>query len=141
MPKTEIEWQELSDLLAREIMELVQVKSLYGNGELWDSKDGHEYHVALTPQYGTFYKDWKPHENVAQAMLVLKTLLIKVGRHVTAVIRIWPKPYKCCVTVHNWMYTDKVPAIYVQGPHVDTEAHAICLAAEEWLKAQKGRLN
>ena len=137
MTMTESEWQELSDFLALEVMGLTQVESLYGLGRLWDSENGHEYHVALTPCYGTFYKAWQPHINITQAMLVLKTLLTKAGKHATAELMIRILPNRCRVTIQNWVATDGTPTMFVRSPYVDNEMQAICLAAEEGLKAQK----
>ena len=134
MPKTESEWQELSDLLAREIMGLAQVESLHGLGRLWDSENGHEYHVALTPCYGTFYKVWQPHINITQAMLILKTILAKAGKHATAELMIRILPNRCRVTIQNWVATDGTPAGFVRSPYMDNEMQAICLAAKEWCK-------
>ena len=133
---TESEWQELSDFLAWEVMKLEQVMSLYGNGVFWDSKNGHEYHVALTPQYGTVYKIWQPHKCVSQAMLLLKVLLYNIGRYAEAELHTRIQPNRCRVTIQNWVATDGTPAGFVRSPYVDNEMQAICLAAKEWCNAQ-----
>ena len=125
--KTETEWQELSDLLARDVMGLIQVESLYGLGKLWDSENGHEYHVALTPCYGTFYKVWQPHNDVAQALAVLDRIaetyhyghsIFLLASHLTHYrVLIW-KGFGC---VGMW-----------QGEHT-SRAKAICLAIEKFM--------
>ena len=148
MTKTESEWQELSDLLAREVM------SWHTEGTVWwydigrTVKDGgisidgkimaHSKPMAPwpwppSPLYQ--YKIWSPHNDVTQAMLILRTLLAKAGQYAVARISIRPPPGHCLVTIHNWVATAGAPALFVRSPYVDNEMQAICLAAKEWCNA------
>jgi len=79
---------------------------------------------------------WRPDENIAQAMLALRTLLTNIGRYAIAELEIRISPSRCRVTIQNWVATGGVPAMFVRSPYADNEMHAICLAAERWLDVQ-----
>ena len=137
MPKTESEWQELSDLLAREVMGWYLQE---GNNPSpnWHDENFEDtgYSLRGPRVYAKGYPRWEPHFNIAHSMLVLKTLLIKAGKHAVARISIRPPPSKCLVTIHNWVATAGAPALLVRSPYVDNEMQAICLAAKEWYNVQ-----
>ena len=137
MPMTETEWQEISGLLAQEIMGFKQ-KDTYGDGVLfWVSERDNEYLVEPPTSYAWMdWLVWWPHRDIEQARLVLKTLLAKAGKHAVARISMRPPPGHCLVTIHNWVATAEAPAILIRSPYVDNEMQAICLAAKEWCNAQ-----
>ena len=149
MPKTETEWQELSDLLAREIMgwrKGTEVLSNKPSGSClpmywWHDNEGDRWWPTAYSHVTGGLDSWRPYDNITQAMLVLKTLLAKAGKYAVARISIRPPPSHCLVTIHNWVATAGTPAMLVRSPYVDNETQAICLAAKEWLKAQKERQN
>ena len=70
-------------------------------------------------------------------MLVLRTLLTKTGPDAIAELSIRPPPGRCYLTIHNWVATAGVPAMFVRGPSMESERHAICIAVERWLDAHK----
>lgn len=80
---------------------------------------------------------WRPDENIAQAMLALRTLLAKV-RRATASLHMGPSSNRYRVTIQNWVASSEARAMWIGGPHADNESHAICLALECWLDALKG---
>ena len=148
MPKTESEWQELSDLLAREVMkarkwedlteeeqgQVMVVKLKYHHhAAYWWQRDDETYRVFVMRVLAN-KAEWKPHRNICQAMLILRTLLAKAGKHAVARISIRPLPGHCLVTIHNCVATAGTPALFVRSPYVDNEMQAICLAAKEWCK-------
>ena len=138
MPKTETEWQDLSDLLAREIMGWDLQEGNNPSPNWLDENFGYTGYSMRGPQlYAKGFPCWEPHFNIAHTMLVLKTLLAKAGKHATAELMIRILPNRCRVTIQNWVASDGTPAMFVRSPYVDNETQAICLAAKEWLKAQK----
>ena len=126
MPTTESEWQDLRDFFALEMMEY---KIGYIGG--WRAY----FTPEPIPMFQMYVKDWCPDCKIAQAMLILKTILAKAGKHATAELMIRILPNRCRVTIQNWVATGGTPASLVRSPYVDNEMQAICLAAEEWLKA------
>jgi len=128
MPKTETEWQELRNLLAREVMKY----------EIRYLSDRRAY---FTPEpldvFKTYVDDWLPDYKTSQAMLVLKTLLKKIGCYAAAELEIHISPNRCRATIQNWVATDDTPTGFVRSPYVDNETQAICLVAESWLKEKK----
>ena len=147
MPKTESEWQELSDFLAREVMGVVRWKELteeerkaIKQSKVWRWYDGYWWprgEGTLHPLYGILL--WQPHNNIAQAMLILKTLLASIGHYAEAELHLRISPNRCRVTIQNWVATDGTPAGFVRSPYVDNEMQAICLAAKEWCDVQTAK--
>lgn len=103
-----------------------------GCPNLWWSQNGSRFGA------GHWVEHWQPHLDIAQAMLVLKTLLAKAGQHTIARISVRPPPGKNLVTIHNWVYTAGVPAMLIRSPYTDNETQAICLAIKAWMDTQRG---
>jgi len=126
---TESEWQEISDLLAREVM---GYSYSYAHGAAcWSYPIG--------PRHGgiILQSQWQPHNIITQAMLVLKTLLEKMGRYAEAELNVRIQPSRCRVIIQNWVASDGTPAGFVQSPYVDNEMQAMCLAVKEWCETFK----
>lgn len=124
MTMTESKWQELSDFLAREVMGW---ETYWSGNLLWWRR----------PEQGTGLESkvscWQPHNNLTQAMSVLKTLLKNIGRYAEAELHMLILPNRCRVTIQNWVATDGTPARWVRSQYADNEMQATCLAAKEWV--------
>ena len=146
------DWQALDARIAREIMLFVKWDDLSEDALkiYWETMDERPTKVFLShnrkywwflnesgcPDSTESLRSWQPHLKVAQAILALRTLLVKVGPHATAKIAMRPSASLYRTTIQNWVSTGGVPAMLVRSPHVDNEMHAICLAIEACLNAQ-----
>ena len=125
MPKTESEWQELRDFFALTVMGYV-TRYISGRRAYFTPEP--------VPMFQMYVKDWCPDCKIAQAMLILKTILAKAGKHATAELVIRILPNRCRVTIQNWVAIGGTPTMFIRSPYVDNEMQAICLAAKEWSK-------
>lgn len=161
--RTDAEWQALDARIAREVMGWIKWDEIPQaerdavpevTGGRWDylkhgfSSDEYETlrkegrcafwwkHSKFGWVHAQEIRDWQSHKNVAQPMLALRTLLVKIGSNAEARLFMRPLPGRCRVTIQNWVATGGVPAMLVRSPHVSNEMHAICLAIEACLNTQ-----
>ena len=142
MNKTDAEWQVLDTQIARKVLgwkleRYNDAPTFEAQRMAWFVPVGKE---RQSLQFKMWKEDWQPHRNVVQAMLVLKTLLVKIGRDATAEISMRPPPGRCRVTIQNWVVTDGIPAMFVRSPYMDNEMQAICLTVEKCLDAIRPRM-
>lgn len=140
--RTDAEWRDLGKRIAQEVLEMTPGWTRHGSYKVWHASgsDGEPTKYLTERTWAAIehgYEFWQPHKNVAQAMLVLRTLLVKTGRHVEAELHMRPPPGRCRATIQNWVATGGIPARLVRGSYADNEVQAICLAVEKWLDAQK----
>jgi len=144
MSKSDAEWQALDEQLAREVMGWRKWDELPEDARraYWKRTGGEpeewEWYNRLfwwsldesgCPTTEILLPDWQPHEDVAQAMEVLKALQVKILEHqgwATATLTIRLSPGRCRLKVAN-----------ILGPRADDVPKVICLTAEQWANAQK----
>lgn len=130
------DWQALDARIAREVMGWVkwdglpvdnqELVAIY-NRRIWLRLD----ESGCPHSTDLLYKDWRPHENVAQALMAVRKIVQQGWAFQLRIYIDYREPHVLKSAAELWNY-DVLPC---EG-YEETDSKAICLAIEAWLDAQ-----
>ena len=125
MPKTDAEWQTLADRIAREVMKY----------EAKPYRGGWVYSVPSAVHAPTIMDalDWRPHKDVAQAVLARDRIVEQGWDFVLGASLSGQRK----VLVVASFVPEAGVGMFESERSAETDGKAICLAIERWLDAQK----